>query len=269
MKPVSGSSIIQPCALERYTHQIDPYIGCQHGSAYCYTLNLSRTALPSEVSLVQDFVGRLRNELSALAPQTNYMGMNTDPYQPIEETRRQTRQLLELLAEFSFPACILTKSDLVVRDIELLHNMTSASVGFSLAFQDEETRIKFEPNAPSNDRRIDALKKLKEVGIETYVLICPVMPRITNVELLIDAVAYIADTIWIYPLRMKSRKDRNWQNVSSLLRKDFPALIDLYQQVIFTKDPPFWVDSSRKLEDIKSKRGLNLRIELCNNRSDN
>jgi DNA repair photolyase len=125
--------------------------------------------------------------------------MNTDPYQPVEEKRRHTRQALELLVEFGFSACILTKSDLVVCDIDLLQNMTDCSVGFSLNFEDEEVRRIFEPYAPSNQRRIAALKMLREAGVETYVLNCPVMPYITDVETLIDVVAPIADTIWIYP----------------------------------------------------------------------
>jgi DNA repair photolyase len=119
--------------------------------------------------------------------------------QPGEEKRRHTRQALELLVEFGFSACILTKSDLVVCDVDLLQNMQDCSVGFSLAFQDEEVRRLFKPYAPSNQRRIAALKKLKEAGVEMYVLICPVMPYITDVEALINIVAPIADTIWIYP----------------------------------------------------------------------
>jgi DNA repair photolyase len=159
--------------------------------------------------------------LFPLNPQTIYSGMNTDPYQPVEEKRRHTRQALGLLVESGFSACILTKSDLVVRDIDLLQNMADCSVGFSIAFPDEEVRRLFEPYAPTNHRRIAALKVLKEAGIETYVLICPVMPYITDLEALIDIVAPVVDTIWVYALRMRSKNDRNWQNLLSMLSKDF------------------------------------------------
>ena len=135
----------------------------------------------------------MAREISSIKPQTIYFGMNTDPYQPSEITFKQTRKALELLAERNFSASILTKSGLVTRDIDLLTKIDS--VGFSIAFQDEDVRKLFERRAPPNRERMDALKKIKEAGIETYTLICPVMPFITDVESLIDLVAPYSDTI--------------------------------------------------------------------------
>jgi DNA repair photolyase len=245
-----------------YAYQCDPYVGCEYRCAYCYALNWAETEWAREILVHRNYASQLQTELSAIAPQTIYMGMNSDPYQPLEESCGQARQTLELFTETGFSACILTKSDLVVRDIKLLQKMTGSSVGFSFAFQNEEVRIKFEPYAPSNQRRITALKKLKEAGIETYALICPVMPYITNVETLIEVVAPVADTIWIYPLVMKSENGRNWKNVLSLLSENFPDLVKPYQQVAFEKDHPYWLDLSNKLEEALSKRGLNWRNQL-------
>jgi DNA repair photolyase len=215
----------------------------------------------------QDFAAHLRGELSALGPQTIYIGMNTDPYQPVEAKYRQTRQALELLVELGFSACILTKSDLVVRDIGLLKRMTDSSAGVSSAFQDGEVRRLFELLAPPNEKRIEALMKLKKAGIGTYALICPVMPYITDVEALIEVVASVADTIWVYPLRMKSERDRNWQNIYALLKRCFPEIAEQYREVIFTSDHPYWLDLDCKLEDARLRRGLNLRVELGKQRS--
>jgi len=265
----SNRQILQGCDLETYAYQCDPYIGCEHRCSYCYVLNQAETDWSREIQAHRDFAVRLRAELFPIKPQTIYFGMNTDPYQPVEEKRRYTRQALELLVELGFSACILTKSDLVLRDIELLQNMADCSVGFSLAFQDEGVRSRFEPYAPSNQRRIAALRKLKEVGVETYVVICPVMPYITDVETLIEDLAPIADTIWIYPLRMRLESDRNWQNVLSTLSEDFPDLTEQYRRVAFGRDHPYWLDLRCVLEEIRSKRGSNLRIELGNQGSSN
>lgn len=258
----SNRPILQACSLERYAYQCDPYIGCEHRCSYCYVLNQAETDWSREIQAHRDFAVRLRAELLPLKPQTIYFGMNTDPYQPVEEKRRDTRQALELLVEFGFSACILTKSDLVVRDIELFQNMNDCSIGFSLAFQAEEVRSRFEPYALSNQRRIAALKKLKEAGIETYVLICPVMPYITNVETLIEGLAPIADTIWIYQLRMRSESDRNWKNISRLLNVYFPGISEKYRQIAFAEDHAYWIDLASTLEDIRLSRGLELKIEL-------
>ena len=263
----SSHPILQPCGLKRFTYQLDPYKGCEHRCSYCYALNHAETDWSREIRTHQDFTFHLRSELSVLVPQTMYIGMNTDPYQPVEEEHRQTRQALELLVELSFSASILTKSDLILRDIELLKKMTDSSAGVSLAFQVEEIRQLFEPLAPPNVMRIAALQKLKEASVETYALICPVMPYITDVEALIEDVASVADTIWVYPLRMKSESDQNWQNVYALLKSCFPEIAEQYREVIFTSDHPYWLDLGCKLEDARLRGGLNLRVELGKQRS--
>ncbi len=262
VRACSPRQILEPCSLEDLHYQVDPYVGCEHHCCYCYALNEAETCWEEQILIHQDIAGGLSCELSGLESQTIYVGMNTDPYQPAEAIHWQTRRILELLAEQGFSACVLTKSDLVVRDIDLLTNMSGSSAGISIAFQDEDVRCLFEGHAPSNERRISALKKLKDGGVETYALICPVMPLITDVESLIEMVAPYADTIWIYPLSMKAERDRNWQNVENTLDRHFPALTDQYREIAFSLDDPYWRRLRGELEQIQLARGLNLRIEL-------
>lgn len=254
--------VLRPCSLSGFTYQLDPYIGCEYRCHYCYTLNQTGTNWKNGILIHPDLVEELDRELSSLAPQKIYMGWNTDPYQPAERGRRQTRQALELLLRRGFSACVLTKSDLITRDIDLFRQMPDSSVGVSIAFQDEETRRYFEPKAPPNKRRLTALKALKEAGIRTYLLICPVMPFITNVEALIQQVAPVADTIWIYPLQFKEREDRNWQLVEEILCRHFPDLKESYGEIAFSTAHPYWAELRRKLHSLKEKLGMDLRIEL-------
>jgi DNA repair photolyase len=254
--------ILQPCSLEWFTYQIDPYIGCEHHCHYCYTLNRTDTDETKEIIIYRDVVDQLARELSQIKPQTIYMGMNTDPYQPCEREYEQTRRVLELLTERGFSVCMLTKSDLIVRDIDLFSKMKGSSVGISIAFQDERVRELFEANAPPNERRIEALKRFKQGGIETYALINPVMPFITDVQLLIETVAPHADTIWIYALSMEEETDRNWRNVKQILDRHFPDLTEKYRRIAFSKDHPYWTELRRELERLQREKKLNLRIEL-------
>lgn len=254
--------ILQPCSLEGHTYQLDPYIGCAHHCHYCYALNEAKTDWTQEIRIYPDLAGQLHQALAALEPQNIYMGWATDPYQPAEETYRQTRQALELLHDRGFSVCILTKSALVTRDIDLLAQMPGSSAGFSLAFLDEQTRQLFEPNAPPNEDRIAALRTLKEAGIRTYVLICPVMPFLTDVEALIDRVAPYADTIWIYALEMEAEEDRNWRNVQGILEQHFPELTGAYREMAFSTAHPFWAKLRQHLEKLLQERGLDLRAEL-------
>ena len=260
----SPRPILQPCSLEGFTYQLDPYIGCEHHCYYCYALNRAETDWREEILVHRDFVHRLRHELAGLEPQTIYMGWNTDPYQPAERGQRQTRQALELLAQRGFSVCILTKSDLITRDIDLLAAMSDPSAGVSIAFQDEGVRRLFEANAPPNERRIAALKVLKDAGIRTYALICPVMPFLTDLEALIERVAPFADRIWVYPLQMEAEKDRNWQYVEEILDRRFPELRERYREIAFSPAHPYWAGLQRRLEELQKKTELDLRIKLWN-----
>jgi DNA repair photolyase len=258
----AANPILQPCGLPMYAYQMDPYKGCKHGCSYCYALNKSENEDNGALMLHQDLVSRLETDLAILEPQVIYIGMNTDPYQPEEETHQQTRQTLELLSRRGFSVSLLTKSNLVIRDIDLLAGMKGSTVGFSLAFHEEKIRQLFEQNPPSNSRRIEALEHLNSAGIETYVLICPVMPYLSEVDMLIDLVAPFADTIWVYPIRMKQQTDRNWRKLHRILDKHYPELVDEYRQIAFEKQHSYWGDLRSKLEMIKTSRRLNINIEL-------
>ena len=262
IRTCSPRKILQPCSLNKYNYQIDPYIGCEHHCHYCYALNQAETEWTEEILVHQDFIPQLNSELSKLESQPIYFGWNSDPYQPAESTYRHTRQSLELLAQRGFSVCILTKSDLVTRDIDVLVKMPECTAGFSIAIQDEDVRQLFEVSTPSNDRRVKALQRLRSAGVETYILICPVMPFLTDVEHLIEMVEPYADTIWLYALSMKNEGDRNWQDTQKVLDQHFPELTESYRQITFSTDHPYWTELRLRMQEIQTEKQLNLRIEL-------
>ncbi len=259
---LTRDKIIEPCPLEDFNYQLDPYIGCGFKCRYCYTQNSSEGDWENEIGVYPQISGKLAEELSSLPPQTIYIGMNTDPYQPCEKGLEQTRKALESLKELDFSACILTKSDLVTRDIDLLKSMPNASVGTSIAFLDDSMRRLFEMNTIPNKDRIQALAKLKEEGIETYVMISPVMPYITEVKVLIDSVSPYADTIWVYPLEIKSEEDKNWQKTQRVLEGHFPDTFRQLKEVVFSEDHAFWKELSGQLENITKRENIDLRIHI-------
>jgi DNA repair photolyase len=258
----SKRKIIQRCSLKGYAYQIDPYIGCEHHCYYCYALNRAETDWSKEILVYPDLITQLSSELAAFQPQPIYLGWNCDPYQPSEEFLQQTRMALEMLAQRGFSVCILTKSGLVTRDIDLITRMPDSSVGFSIAFQDEIIRQLFEANAPANEGKLIALKQLKASGVRTYTLICPVMPFITEVETLVEIVAPNSDTIWFYALSMEKETDRNWSFISQILDRHFPELTEKYRRIAFSSTHPYWSELHRKLEQLKLIKQLDLRIEL-------
>lgn len=262
VRPSSRQPLLQRCSLEGHDYQLDPYIGCEHLCCYCYALNQAETDWNREILTYRDLVPALERELSALEPQSCYMGWNSDPYQRAEKTCLQTRRALELFAQKGFSVCVLTKSGLVSRDADLLARMPGSSVGVSIAFQDERVRRLFEAKAPPNQQRIQALVALKGVGISTYALICPVMPFITDVVTLIERVAPHADTIYIYALSMERERDQNWRNLQNILERDYPDLSERYRQIAFSAEHLHWAGLRQDLVELQAMSVLDLRIKL-------
>jgi len=122
------------------------------------------------------------------------MGTNTDPYQPIEKQWRITREILEVLHRHNHPVGIVTKSDLVTRDIDILADMASrglAKVALSVTTLDRRLARALEPRAATPGRRLKAIHALAEAGIPTSVMVAPVIPGLTDHEMerILDAAA--------------------------------------------------------------------------------
>ncbi|WP_267432463.1 PA0069 family radical SAM protein [Sphingomonas sp. GM_Shp_1] len=178
-----------------FSQSINAYGGCEHGCIYCFARpthayhDLS-PGLDFETRLFAkpDAAALLRVELAkpgyAVTPIA--LGTNTDPYQPIEQQWRITRQILEVLAETDHPVTITTKSDRVVRDLDILAPMAAkglATVCVSVTSLDARLSRTVEPRAPTPERRLAAVAKLAAAGVPTYVSIAPVIPAITDHEI--------------------------------------------------------------------------------------
>jgi DNA repair photolyase len=200
-----------------FDRSINPYRGCEHGCIYCFARpthafhDLS-PGLDFETKLFAkpDAAKLLRAELSKPGYRVRpmAMGTNTDPYQPIEGKWRITRSVLEVLAETRHPVTITTKSDRVVRDIDIIAPMADqglASVALSITSLTPEISRTLEPRAPSARKRLAAVKALSEAGIPAHVAIAPVVPGITDheVEHIVEAAAQAgAIGIFYLPVRL-------------------------------------------------------------------
>lgn len=129
--------------------------------------------------------------------------------------------------------------------------MNAAAVSVSAVFNDNQTRKRFEANTIDTEKRIEALRKLKESGVRTGALLCPVMPYITDTVQMIDRLEPYADVIWIYGLNINDRSDQNWINIQKILNRQFPDLSEQIETVIFSKDHGFWAALRKNLENLK------------------
>lgn len=254
--------VLNPCSLEDLNYQVDPYIGCEHFCHYCYVLDEAETDWKNEILMHADIAERLKSELSDIPPQRIYMGWHTDPYQPCEKESRQTRSVLETIVAHGSSVSLLTKSNLVLRDLDLLKKMERPSVSMSVAFDDDHLRQLFEYNTIPTEARIDALAQIKRQGIMTAALICPVIPFITNVHSLVAMLAPHTDKIWIYGLSVLDQNSRGWQNVKEILEHHLPGLRKKVEAAVLSKENNYWSQIRKELQTMATDQGLNLSIHL-------
>lgn len=178
-----------------FDRSINPYKGCEHGCVYCFArpthsyLGLSPGLdFESRIFSKPDAARLLRRELR----RTGYrcapiaLGSNTDPYQPVERDLRITRALLEVMAEHRHPVTIVTKSDSVLRDLDLLAPMAGrrlVSVMISITTLDGRLARRMEPRAAVPHRRLAAIRALREAGVPVGVLASPMIPGLNDAEL--------------------------------------------------------------------------------------
>lgn len=178
-----------------FSQSINPYRGCEHGCIYCYArpthayINLS-AGLDFETKLFYkaNAAELLERELSKrnYRPEVIHIGASTDPYQPIEREHRITRSLLEVLWRFRHPITIITKSHLVLRDLDLLQDMAKehlCQVMVSLTTLDDDLKRGLEPRAPSPAARLKAMAGLAQAGVPVGVLAAPMIPALNDHEL--------------------------------------------------------------------------------------
>ncbi len=220
-----AKSIFTKTKLPGADFVINQYVGCEHNCAYCYA----------------KFICRWKNygrwgswiEIKENAPELIkekylkgriYMSSISDPYQPIEKELKLTRRILENLDKRT-KLSIQTKSDLILRDIDLFKKFKEIEVGLTINGFKGKIKELFEPNAPSHKQRLKTLRVLKENGIKTYGFVSPIIPQLVNVKEVIKEVRSIVDYFWFEILNLRA----SGQDFINILKRDFP---DSYQTMI-------------------------------------
>jgi len=178
-----------------FDRSINPYRGCEHGCVYCFArpshgyMGLSAGldfesklfAKPNAAQLLERELSRPSYKVQPIA-----IGTNTDPYQPVEKEWRIMRQLLEVLEAANHPVGIVTKSALVMRDIDILSRMADkglARVALSITTIDRKLARAMEPRAATPSRRLETVRALSDVGIPVSVMAAPMIPGLNDHEL--------------------------------------------------------------------------------------
>lgn len=260
IKEIKVKTALSPSHLPGLDYALNPYRGCTHACVYCYAPSVIHWDKGKWGELVEVKINLpriLSKELRVKKKGVVGLGTVTDPYQPSEKKYEITRRCLELLLLHDFPVCIQTKSSLVLRDIDLLKEFKNVEVGITLTALDDTLREKMEPGASSVSERLSALFELREIGIKTWVFLGPVMPHITEVEALVDAIAAIKpDYVLVDRLRFK---EGVWENVRVFIQQFKPELINEYEK-IFRGGGEYYGEILEKVISRCEKKGLRCEI---------
>ena len=214
------------------------YRGCQHRCIYCDSRSLCYGIdhFDSEVLVKSNAIDLLRDALSRKR-KVGIIGTGSmnDPYMPVEREVGLTRQALETIADYGFGVHVITKSDLVLRDLDVLKRIArvSAAVSFTITTIDDDLARRVEPQAPPSSTRLRAMKALSDAGIETRVSLMPTLPFIednwSNVSAIIEA-AYRHGARVVIPWFGMSMRDRQREYFYRQLDQLSPGLKQRYQR---------------------------------------
>lgn len=205
---------MSPSRIPGIDYSLNPYIGCIHGCLYCYARLYTRDKWISwnwgrVVVVKSNIVESLRRNIEKYRRGIVGVGTITDPYQPVEAVYRLTRRCIELLFEKDFYVSIQTKNPLVLRDLDLfIPNTNRVDIGFTITTLDHEISSSIEPNTPPPVARVNALMKLSNIGVKTWVFYGPVIPGLNDddetIESIVNTARDTSSTLYYDPLRVRS-----------------------------------------------------------------
>lgn len=254
IREIEVQSVMTKSSLPVGGFSVNPYVGCPHACKYCYA------------SFMKRFTGHTEPwgtfiDVKHWKPITNphkydgqriVIGSVTDGYNPYEEEFCRTRRLLEELKGTNAEIMICTKSDLVLRDLDLLNKFPKVTVSWSINTLDEQFRMDMD-RAVSIERRIEAMKKVYEAGIRTVCFVSPIFPGITDVKSIIGRVRDFADLIWLENLNLRGQFKGT---IMSYIRENHPDVYALYDEIYNKKRMDYWESLEKEISMFAKQNGF-------------
>lgn len=267
IKEIECKTAIGKCGFPGGGFSINPYIGCAHNCQYCYARFMKRFSGHDEDWGY--FVDARINTAEILEKQMKsgkfgngqiYIGTVTDPYQPAERKYKLTRKILEVLVKYNNPISILTKSDLVLRDIDLLKKIKNIDINFTVNTFDEKWKKYIEPNSSSIQERLDAIVQLTRENIPVFVMMGPYWPDFTEPEKMLKKFKELG-VRKIFSESLNTMGN-NWAGVERVLKNNYPHLLPKMKEIFF--DPKkffeFYSDAKNKLNALSRQYDMPVNI---------
>ena len=258
VKEIQVNGIITKSNLPACEYSVNPYVGCEHACKYCYACFMKR------------FTGHGENwgefiDVKYWQPIKNpkkyggrelFIGSVTDPYQPAEEKYKRTRALLEELQGSGALLSVATKSDLILRDLDLIKTFPNARVSWSVNTLDERFKNDMDKGV-SIERRLAAMKAFHDAGIRTTCFISPIFPEITDVKAIVKSVKSYCNLIWLENLNLRGAFK---PAVMQYIKNGYPELLPLYNDIYVKGSESYWQALDAELQAFAAEQGLEYRI---------
>jgi DNA repair photolyase len=252
VREILAKSILTKSNIPGVDFCVNPYVGCAHACRYCYARFMKRFTGHDEpwgdfVDVKVNAVELLRKRLASMRNKEGHVlvGSVTDAYQPLERKYALTRGILRELAASPFDVTVLTKSDLVTRDVDVLAECERCDVEFSINGVDAEAAAALEPGAASPTRRVAALRKLHEAGVATRVFVSPILPGLTDLRAIFEAVAGSVDGISAETLNVGAA---NWSRLAAAFEEKLPGRFREFRRL--ARSPAYWDDAEREFGEL-------------------
>ncbi len=244
-KTIETKSVITKSNLPVCDFSVNPYTGCEHACKYCYASFMKRfTNHPEDWGAFLDVKdwGEIKNPKKYNGKEL-FIGSVTDPYQPAEEKYKRTKTLLEQLQGSGAILSIATKSDLILRDLDLIKSFPNARVSWSINTLDENFK-NYMDCAVSIERRINAMKEFHKAGIRTTCFISPIFPKITDVKAIIEATKDYCNLVWLENLNLRG----NYKSVVlNYIAEKYSDLVPLYNAIYSKNDRTYWSELDNEM----------------------
>ena len=254
IQEIQVKSVMTKSNLPVSDYSVNPYVGCTHACKYCYASFMKRfTNHPESWGEFIDV--KTWPEIKhpeKYAGKEAFLCSVTDPYQPIEAKYERTRALLEQLQGSGVSISIATKSDLVLRDLDLIRTFPNARVSFSVNTLDESFRREMD-KAVSIERRLATMKELYDAGIQTTCFISPIFPGITDPVEIIEAARDRCNLVWLENLNL--RGDYRVR-ILDWIHEHHPELDELYHAIYSKGDRTYWSELDQKMHEYTAGAGM-------------
>lgn len=254
IKEIDAKSVLSRSNLPVGDYSANPYVGCPHACKYCYASFMKRfTGHPEPWGSFLDvkYWPEIKNP-EKYAGKGIFIGSVTDPYNPYEEKYGRTRALLEQLAGSGAKISIATKSDLVLRDLELIKSFPDSRVSWSVNTLDEGFRADMD-DAVSIRRRLAAMKAFHDAGVRTTCFVSPIFPGVTDVPAIIRRVKGQCNLIWLENLNLRGGCK---PVILEYIRAKRPELQSLYHEIYTLGDRGYWEALDTRLHALAQEQGL-------------